>query len=85
MVLERIIFPDGKEEFYDSKKRLHREDGPAVIWPCGKEEYYMNGHRHRLDGPAVVYPPEYFLMGKRATLADVEAQYRASRKKSAKK
>jgi hypothetical protein len=34
----------------------HREDGPAVIWDDGTEEYYLNGKRHRKDGPAVIFP-----------------------------
>ncbi len=34
---------------------LHREDGPAVVWRDGFQEWYCNGERHRIDGPAVVY------------------------------
>jgi hypothetical protein len=33
---------------------LHREDGPAVIWPHGTKEWYQNGVLHREDRPAVV-------------------------------
>lgn len=32
---------------------LHREDGPAVIWPDGAEEWYINGVHCRYDGPCV--------------------------------
>ena len=30
----------------------HREDGPAVIHPSGRQEWYINGKHHRIDGPA---------------------------------
>ena len=32
--------------------KLHREDGPAVIWDSGHKEWYQNGVLHREDGPA---------------------------------
>ena len=40
--------------------QLHREDGPAVIHPKGKnravtEEWYYHGRRHRKDGPAMSF------------------------------
>ena len=35
---------------------LHREDGPAVIWPDGGQEWWLNGNLHREDGPAVIEP-----------------------------
>ena len=31
---------------------LHREDGPAIEYADGSEEWYINGERHREDGPA---------------------------------
>ena len=39
----------------NSKKQLHRRDGPAIENAYGEKEWYVNGKRHRLDGPAVVY------------------------------
>src|ERR1700691_1776812 len=35
---------------------LHREDGPAFIYPNGNAYYYINGFYHREDGPAVIHP-----------------------------
>ena len=32
---------------------LHRTDGPAIEWPNGDCEWYINGVSHRTDGPAV--------------------------------
>jgi len=31
---------------------LHREDGPAWIWPNGSKFWYLNGKEQRDDGPA---------------------------------
>jgi glycine/D-amino acid oxidase-like deaminating enzyme len=39
----------------DADGRLHREDGPALILPSGREEWYRHGKLHRDDGPAVVH------------------------------
>jgi hypothetical protein len=35
---------------------LHCEDGPAVVYPNGRQEWYWHGKLHREGGPAVVYP-----------------------------
>jgi len=42
--------------------KLHRLDGPALIYGISKENpngtyhaYYLNGKLHRLDGPAIIY------------------------------
>ena len=32
---------------------LHREDGPAVVYPNGSKWWYLNGKLHREDGPAI--------------------------------
>lgn len=34
--------------------RLHREDGPAIEYPDGSEEWHLNGEIHREDGPALI-------------------------------
>lgn len=31
----------------------HREDGPAVVYPSGTQEWWINGKKHRTDSPAV--------------------------------
>jgi hypothetical protein len=41
--------------YYYSDHRLHREDGPAIIFATGTEHWYYNGKLHRDDGPAIVY------------------------------
>ena len=37
---------------YFNNGRLHRADGPAVIYGNGEEEYWINGVPHRDGGPA---------------------------------
>lgn len=65
---------------FDSEKRLHSDDGPAVVFvskkgtaatPCRYEEYYYHGLLHRDDGPARTYQMtqsavfnEYYYKGK---------------------
>ena len=57
-------------KFYFSDREMtiyHREDGPAVKFPDGGKEWYLNGKRHREDGPAVEYSDgdkEWFIDGK---------------------
>lgn len=33
--------------------RLHREDGPAIMYENGNELWYLNGVHHRIGGPAI--------------------------------
>jgi hypothetical protein len=35
--------------------KLHREDGPAIIWASGTVMFYLKGELHREDGPAVIW------------------------------
>jgi len=48
------IEQDNNIKWYINDK-VHKEDGPAVIWENGKKEWYQNGKRHRIDGPAIIY------------------------------
>ena len=40
----------------DEDGRLHRDNGPAMIWPDGAQYWYQHGKCHRDDGPAVIKP-----------------------------
>ena len=42
--------------YYNDNGKLHREDGPAEIYPDGTQIWYLNGRLHREDGPAVIHP-----------------------------
>ena len=49
-------FDGGVYFILNSDTRLHREDGPAIVFPDGSQEWYRNGDLHREDGPAVINP-----------------------------
>jgi hypothetical protein len=42
-----------RKRFYLNGK-LHREDGPAVIYPNGTKVWLLNDKLHREDGPAYI-------------------------------
>jgi hypothetical protein len=44
--------------FWRLKGKLHREDGPAIIYADGDKYWYINGSRHRIDGPAAIQSNE---------------------------
>ena len=43
-----------KEDLERKYGKKHRVDGPAIEWPNGSREWWVEGKRHRTDGPAVV-------------------------------
>jgi hypothetical protein len=48
--------------------KVHRYDGPAVIWVDGLQEWYIDGKLHRTDGPAGIEADgaqHWFIDGKR--------------------
>ena len=49
-----ITTADGTEIWFVNK-RLHREDGPAIIYRDGCQEWWVNGIRHNQNGPAVIW------------------------------
>jgi len=62
--LKRDTYPTevdhrGVKIWLNKKGEEHREDGPAIIYPNGKEEYWINGYLHRTDGPAIDGPWGY--------------------------
>ena len=61
-----VVDKYGIRRWFDEEGKLHREDGPAVIF-CGfVKEWYLHGKLHREDGPAVIYADgtvEYWLNG----------------------
>jgi hypothetical protein len=50
-----ITWDDETKTWYDSNDKPHRDDGPAVIYADGGEEWYQHGVRHRDDGPAAIF------------------------------
>ena len=54
-------------KLYYKDDKLHREDGPAVIYSNGNFSYWIDGKKHREGGPAVIYSNgilEYWIEGK---------------------
>jgi len=55
----------GRKEWLKNGK-LHRKNGPAVIWSDGDRFWIQNGLYHRLDGPAIEWregDKEYWTFG----------------------
>jgi hypothetical protein len=48
------ITEEGTTSYYDSERKLHREDGPALIGHTGIKKWYIHGVLHREDGPAEI-------------------------------
>ena len=68
--------------FWLCNGEIHREDGPAVIYPSGAQIWYKDGLRHREDGPAVINPngdAEWYIDGVKIKVhPSVEAQHRGT-------
>ena len=72
------IDPIGAQRWWTKGNKLHRDDGPAVIYPNGDQEWYRFGERHRDDGPAIDASrteglEEWFINGKRHREGDLPA------------
>jgi hypothetical protein len=52
---EKHVHEDGTIE-YRCSGQVHRDNGPALIFPDGTKKWYYFGLPHRLNGPAVIYP-----------------------------
>ncbi len=50
-----IVIDEHGTEYYYINGKLHREDGPAIIYANGGKQWYTNGKLHREDGPAIIY------------------------------
>lgn len=44
---------DRVKRWQNFRRELHREKGPALEYPNGDKEWWLNGQKHRTDGPAV--------------------------------
>ncbi|NVM37763.1 MAG: hypothetical protein HWN81_19385 [Candidatus Lokiarchaeota archaeon] len=70
---------ENKTEWYLGDK-LHKENGPAVIFADGTQEWWIDGKRHREDGPAFIFPngqKKYFIEGKNISEDDFYAMIEA--------
>jgi hypothetical protein len=46
--IRRITSPDGIVRYIKDGK-LHNAEGPAVVYPDGREEYHLNGFQYSKD------------------------------------
>jgi hypothetical protein len=52
----RIVINSQGDKFYlNAENKYHREEGPALEFADGTNEWRINGKIHREDGPAVIY------------------------------
>ena len=51
--IPRMTYRFGDRVVFFLNGRIHREDGPAIVWTSGSRAWYKKGLKHRLDGPAV--------------------------------
>ena len=45
----------------DDEGRSHREDGPAIVWPRGRQWWFRHGRDHFAHGPADLYADGWLL------------------------
>ena len=50
-----VIDEHGIKEWHDSDGKLHRDDGPAIMYASGTKEWWQHGECHRDNGPAIEY------------------------------
>lgn len=65
--LEYNYFFMGAQKKFTKNWIIHKDDGPAVAYANGRQEWFQNGKRHREDGPAVIQAngkEKYYLGGK---------------------
>ena len=68
-----IVLPNGIKIWSNEEGQLHRDDGPAMIWPDGTKLWYQNDKRHRTDDPAVILSDgseEWFLNDKQYSFTE---------------
>jgi hypothetical protein len=57
-------------EIWKLNGKVHREDGPALIYPDGTQFWFINNNIHREDGPAIILPngkKEWYYKGKQVS------------------
>ena len=59
---------DGTVKWRTAFGKVHRTDGPAVIYPDGSQEWWQHGVLHRVDGPAVIHPEGHEVWRQRGKL-----------------
>jgi hypothetical protein len=55
LISQIFVESDSRQIWKLPNGRPHRTDGPAVIYPNGDQEWWVDGKRHRSDGPAILW------------------------------
>ena len=58
----------GNRRHYSHLGQLHRDEGPAIVYTSGAQEWYQNGGLHCTTGPAIIWANgdlEWWQNGKR--------------------
>jgi hypothetical protein len=67
---------NGTIRYYNEYGDLHNANGPAVIWPDGGQEHWINDQLHNPNGPAIVWAngyKEYYINGEELSEAEFKA------------
>lgn len=51
-----VLQAGGYYAAFDKHGMIHREGGPAIVYPNGMQCWYRNGKLHRDDSFAIIYP-----------------------------
>jgi hypothetical protein len=68
----------GARRYYNTAGQLHREDGPAIIFPNSAVVWFQNGLRHCKDGPAIIWAngdKEWWVHGVNYTEAEFNLRF----------
>lgn len=65
----RVDNPEIQASTWFQDGKMHRTDGPAMVFEDGDVEYWQNGELHRTDGPAIDYNglKEWYVRGRYIT------------------
>ena len=53
-IMKHVTWANGNQEWRINDYFLHREDGPAILYVNGYQEWWLYGKLHREDGPAII-------------------------------
>ena len=77
MKITKRVDKDGTIYYKNENGQFHRLNGPAIEYPYGTKEWYINGRLHREDGPAKIWGngvTEYWLNHIKYSVEDWELE-----------
>jgi hypothetical protein len=79
-----IVVDESRKTYYDANFKIHRDNGPAILWKNGRRSYYKHGYLHREDGPAIENSngkSRYYLENKRLMKSEFDRRIRRKLKR----